>query len=159
MGKAANDRSVCLSDGQVTAVLAGETRLAVKPRGTRAYAAGERLWVKEAYAEVHPAAVDWHRESYEGRAGIPGPPPLTYRVVYRADGPVPPVFYITGYPYRSLESDGGERIQEYGFDRFIRAQEMERQFSRMSIHVDEASDIDERGWQVITVSPEFRKAA
>lgn len=52
----------------------------VKPR--------DRLWVRETFAEVHPAALTPDRFSTEGRAGIPGPPPVTYHVAYRADGDV-----------------------------------------------------------------------
>lgn len=44
------------------------------------------LWVKETFAEEHPLAVQEGRYSKEGRAGIPGPPGVTYRVIYRTDG-------------------------------------------------------------------------
>ena len=47
---------------------------------------GDRLWVRETSSEQHPLAVQEGRYSQLGRAGIPGPPPVTYRVIYRADG-------------------------------------------------------------------------
>lgn len=62
---------------------------------------GERLWVREGWQEVHPCQIDDGRFSIEGRAGIPGPPPVDYRVVYRADGPYFQLHHIENFPYRA----------------------------------------------------------
>ena len=50
------------------------------------FAKGGRLWVREAWRDEHPIAIQEGRYSQEGRAGIPGPPGVTYRTIYRADG-------------------------------------------------------------------------
>lgn len=47
---------------------------------------GDRLWVREAWADQHPLAIQDGRYSQPGRAGIPGPPPVAFRTIYRADG-------------------------------------------------------------------------
>lgn len=65
---------------------------------------GDRLWVKETWQEVHPIQVTEGRYCIDGRAGIPGPPPVSYRVIYRADGEYPPVWHCVGFPYRSLNT-------------------------------------------------------
>lgn len=58
--------------------------------GCSPFGTGDRLWVREAWADVHPIAVQEGRYSQPGMAGIPGPPPVDYRTVYRADGEVLP---------------------------------------------------------------------
>ncbi|QDS15746.1 hypothetical protein [Xanthomonas arboricola] len=65
---------------------------------------GNRLWVRETWQQVHPLQVAAGRYSHEGRAGIPGPPPVSYRTIYRADGEFPPIYMLGGepWPYRSL---------------------------------------------------------
>ncbi|ASK92668.1 hypothetical protein KWH04_16035 [Xanthomonas campestris pv. trichodesmae] len=65
---------------------------------------GDRLWVRETWQQVHPLQVAAGRYSHEGRAGIPGPPPVSYRTIYRADGEFPPIYMLGGepWPYRSL---------------------------------------------------------
>lgn len=65
--------------------------------------AGDRLWVRETWAEEHPLAVQEGRFSIEGRAGIPGPPGVTYRVIYRADGEPLQVWRKSGHPYFTRE--------------------------------------------------------
>ncbi len=72
-------------------------------------AVGDRLWVREAWQEVHPLQVAAGRYSREGRAGIPGPPPVDYRVIYRADGEYPAIHHdhpdgthVAEHPYRAL---------------------------------------------------------
>lgn len=50
------------------------------------YAPGDLLWVKEGWRDEHPVAIQKGRYSQPGRAGIPGPPPVNYRTIYRADG-------------------------------------------------------------------------
>lgn len=73
------------------------------------YAPGDRLWVKESSADVHPLAVQDERFSLEGEAGIPGPPPVKYRRVFRADGDVRQVWHTSsGYPYRSVSGPEDE---------------------------------------------------
>ncbi|MDF3933510.1 hypothetical protein [Pseudomonas citronellolis] len=66
---------------------------------------GDRLWVRETWEDVHPAQVADGRYSQLGRAGIPGPPAVTYRTIYRAEGPYPQVYQIDQPPYRALEPD------------------------------------------------------
>lgn len=63
---------------------------------------GDRLWVREAWEDVHPVQVAEGRHSQSGRAGIPGPPGVSYRTIYRADGPYPQIYHIHEHPYRSL---------------------------------------------------------
>lgn len=78
---------------------------------------GDRLWVREAWQQVHPIQVAEERHSQPGTAGIPGPPPVDYRTVYRADGEVPPIYCLGGqpWPFRSLEPfevDGFNAFEE-----------------------------------------------
>src|SRR3569832_2459796 len=47
---------------------------------------GDLLWVRETWAQQHPLAIQDGRFSLPGEAGIPGPPPVNYRVIYRAHG-------------------------------------------------------------------------
>lgn len=63
---------------------------------------GDRLWGRESWVDVHPLQAEG-RYSQEGQAGIPGPPGVTYRTIYRADGEYPPIWHATGYPYRALK--------------------------------------------------------
>jgi hypothetical protein len=62
---------------------------------------GDRLWVREAFCEFHPAGVQEGRFSIDGQAGIPGPPSVRYRVIYRADGDPVRVWHCDGFPYRT----------------------------------------------------------
>jgi hypothetical protein len=50
------------------------------------YVPGDSLWVRESCADEHPLAIQDDRYSQPGRAGIPGPPPVHYRTIYRVDG-------------------------------------------------------------------------
>lgn len=61
---------------------------------------GDRLWVKETFQEVHPCQIACGRFSKRGQGGIPGPPPVEYRVIYRADGEYPKIHFLDKYPYR-----------------------------------------------------------
>jgi hypothetical protein len=73
---------------------------------------GDRLWVKETWAQVHPIQVSEGRFSLKGRAGIPGPPPVDYRVIYRSDGEYQRIHFQRGepkYPYRELCVEGCKR--------------------------------------------------
>lgn len=67
------------------------------------YAVGDLLWVRETWAQHHPAGVQADRFSIEGQAGIPGPPGVKYRVIYRADGDPLRVWYCEDFPYRTVE--------------------------------------------------------
>jgi len=75
---------------------------------------GDRLWVREACADEHPLAVQAGRFSQEGRAGIPGPPPVACRTIYRADGGEPlQVWRRDIYPYFSLYGPQDELAAKY----------------------------------------------
>lgn len=63
---------------------------------------GDRLWVRETFAEVHPIAVTPGRFTKRLHAGISGPPEVDYLTIYRADGERPAVYYVPEYPFRSL---------------------------------------------------------
>ncbi len=65
---------------------------------------GDRLWVRETWQDVHPVQVI-DRYSQLGRAGIPGPPGVTYQTIYRADGEYSKVHYTHEHPYRCIEPD------------------------------------------------------
>lgn len=65
---------------------------------------GDRLWVRETWQDVHPVQVI-DRYSQPGRAGIPGPPGVTYQTIYRADGEYPKVHHTHEHPYRCIEPD------------------------------------------------------
>lgn len=72
---------------------------------------GDRLWVREAWADVHPLQAEG-RFSIPGRAGIPGPPPVDYRVIYRGEGEYPRLHFQAAaqdYPYRELCKPGCQR--------------------------------------------------
>jgi len=66
---------------------------------------GDRIWVRETWQHVHPIQVADGRYSQRGYAGIPGPPPVGYRTIYRADGEYPAIYSLGGepWPYRSLQ--------------------------------------------------------
>lgn len=130
-------------------------------------APGDELWVREAHASVHPCQITEGRFSTESTAGIPGPPPVQYRTVYRADGEVPgPVYRTEGYPYRTLnpaaqiEHDSAIanlmramlRAQNGPFEPFYWTPSihMPRWASRLtltvtSVHVERVQDITEDG--------------
>ena len=69
---------------------------------------GDRLWVRESWAQHHPAGVQEGRFSIEGTAGIPGPPSVKYRVIFRADGDPVRVWHCRDYPYRTTEGPRDE---------------------------------------------------
>ncbi|MEC7763341.1 MAG: hypothetical protein VX874_15675 [Pseudomonadota bacterium] len=72
------------------------------------YAPGDLLWVREAWAQHHPAGVQRGRFSIAGTAGIPGPPSVKYRVIYRADGDPERVWHCIDYPYRTTDGPRDE---------------------------------------------------
>jgi len=75
---------------------------------------GDRLWVRETWSEEHPLAIQEGRYSQTGRAGIPGPPPVSYRVIYRADGEPRQVWKNRGgHPYYTLEGPADDIDANY----------------------------------------------
>ncbi|MEN6604840.1 MAG: hypothetical protein ABFD86_20695, partial [Bryobacteraceae bacterium] len=64
------------------------------------YPPGTVIVGRETWQQVHPCVVDEGRCSIPGQAGIPGPPPVQYRVIYRADGEYRPVHFTQAFPYR-----------------------------------------------------------
>lgn len=123
------ERPILFNGGMVRAILAGQktqTRrvakgvMAVHTRTGEALAdidstgprvrcpfgqPGDRLWVRVTWQQVHPLQIEDGRYSQRGYAGIPGPPPVNYRTIYRADGEYPSIYSLGGepWPYRSLE--------------------------------------------------------
>lgn len=78
-------------------------------------AVGDRLWVREAWADEHPLAVQSDRYSQHGRAGIPGPPSVEYRTIYRADGEPLQVWRNAdgSHPYFTLAGPADELAAQY----------------------------------------------
>lgn len=76
---------------------------------------GDRLWVRETWAEEHPLAVQEGRYSQLGRAGIPGPPGVRYHVVYRADGEPLQVWRRADHqhPYFTQEGPSDSRHEKF----------------------------------------------
>lgn len=106
MSKVDHIRSIVLPGVDVIGLLDGVRRYVdVKPRGARGYRAGDILWVRETYAEVHPIAVQEGRFTRRGRAGIPALSAGgggSFRVVYRTDGEVLPHWRDVDFPYARL---------------------------------------------------------
>lgn len=75
------------------------------------YQPGPRLWCRETWADEHPLAVQDGRYSQEGQAGIPGPPGVRFRTIYRADGEPIQVWRCEGHPYftREMPADPADR--------------------------------------------------
>jgi hypothetical protein len=76
---------------------------------------GDRLWVREAWADEHPLAIQEGRYSQAGRAGIPGPPPVEYRTIYRADGEPLQIWRKAdqAHPYFALGGPATQLYAEY----------------------------------------------
>lgn len=99
---------------------------------------GDRLWVRESWQDVHPVQVADGRYSQAGRAGIPGPPGVTYRTIYRADGPYPVVYHSHAQPYRCLQPDpehGSTWEAESGYTGWTPSIHMPRWASRILLEV------------------------
>lgn len=117
MSKTKKTRGVILSTDEARALWAGgqiDVRRAVSKRAIGVV--GERLFVKEAHADEHPIAIQPGRYSQPGTAGIPGPPGVSYRTIYRADGePLKTYHKPQEWPYRSTEpSEMHTRPDNYG---------------------------------------------
>lgn len=115
------------------------------------YVVGDHLWVKETYADVHPLQIAEGRYSQKSPAGIPGPPGVTYRTIYRADGEYPPIWHAQGHPYRALKTDDPIALKcdpkgvEYGWNNLVC---MPRHASRLflvvtAIRIERLQDIRE----------------
>jgi hypothetical protein len=77
---------------------------------------GDRLWVRETWEQVHPLQVCNGRFSLPGQAGIPGPPKVDYRVIYRADGEYPRIHFQkhdSSYPFREVCLPGCQRSHDH----------------------------------------------
>lgn len=76
---------------------------------------GDRMWVKESWSQQHPLTLQKGRYSLPGQAGIPGPPPVNYRVIYRADGEPLQIWRNrgAGYPYFQLDGPADEIGSKY----------------------------------------------
>jgi hypothetical protein len=96
-------------------------------------APGDQLWVRETWADVHPVQIHNGRYNQPGRAGIPGPPRVPYRTVYRADGEIAPLYFSEEPPYRSFDGD----IIEHGSATWKPSIHMPRAASRLTLEVTE----------------------
>lgn len=122
-------------------------------------APGDRLWVRETWANVHPLLAAG-RASGPSTAGIPGPPGVDYRVVYRADGELAPLYYSKDYPYRSLAgADQDLARRELSWESPVC---MPRKSSRLtlevvSVRVERLQDISEEDARAEGVAPFFER--
>ena len=117
------------------------------------YAPGDRLWVKEGFAHHHPAGVQEGRDTFECSAGIPGPPPVRYQGIYRADGDPIRVWHCSGHPYRTAVDPRDEIDAPFPevcseFPGWWSANEMKREWSRLTllvtdVRVQRVQDISE----------------
>jgi hypothetical protein len=100
-------RGLVLPEGDLALALTGVLTHVTLPRGRfwSQVSSGDTFFIKEAWSDVHPLAVQEGRYSQMGKAGIPGPPPVHYRTVYRIDGPTVRTWSNggKGFPYRAIE--------------------------------------------------------
>jgi hypothetical protein len=112
---------------------------------------GDVLYVRESFAQVHPCQIGADRYSQDGTAGIPGPPPVKYRVIYKSDGPYNWCHHIQGFPYRArCECDLKDDAEIWHFEKpvWTPSIHMPKEFSRihlevMRVRVERACDISE----------------
>jgi len=133
-------------DGDAANANPGHEMLQLCPYG----APGDRLWVKETFTEAHPCQIASGRYSIPGRAGIPGNQTrlggceVRYRVVYRADGEIPPIWrptspeapYFTTNPDEARPSNVKLWPRGEGFPWFPSVH-MRRDLSRLALEVAE----------------------
>lgn len=76
---------------------------------------GDRIWVKEGWCDEHPLAIQAGRYSQPGTAGIPGPPPVSYRTIYRVDGEPLHIWRSASsdHPYFTLDGPSDEIAARY----------------------------------------------
>lgn len=139
------ERPILFSGPMVQAILDGkktQTRRVMKPQPCPYGQKGDRLWVREAFAEVHPCQIDEGRYSRPSPAGIPGPPPVSYRTIYRADGDYPHLHFTDGYPYRerctpNCKHDHSMLHPEETFNGWSPSIYMPRRCSRITLEITE----------------------
>lgn len=126
---------------------------------------GDRLWIREAFTQVHPLQAEG-RFSLPGRAGIPGPPPVNYRVIYRGQGEYPRLHFPEGerdWPYRELCLPGCQREHvhpEESYHGWNPSIHMPRWACRTvvqitNIQVQRVQDISEEGAKAEGCAPAF----
>lgn len=121
---------------------------------------GDLLYVRETWAAVHPCQVAVGRPSMPSTAGIPGPPPVAYRTIYRADGPYPGVRHIRRHPWREAIGVGEEAplLGSVG-DSWAPSVHMPKRFARIwlrveDVRIERVQDITEAGALSEGIPPE-----
>ena len=122
----------------------------VTPSGFRP---GLILWVKEGWAAEHPLAIQPGRDTAPSNSGIPGPPLVRFKIIYRADGdPLKIWRSYVGHPYFTLEGPQNEIDARFpsvcsnfacddGSYGWCPANDMPRSCSRFTLLLDSAEPI------------------